>query len=79
MGRASLYMALKRVPPPPRGDNLYSVSSAEEAQKLIDDFETRNTINFPPTRQAKALEAKVRSSYIIIVIDLTTSFVDLVI
>ena len=27
-------------------DNLYSVSSAEEAYKLIEDFKTRNTIQF---------------------------------
>ena len=33
-------------PPPPAEDNLYSVSSAEEAQKLIDDFETRNTVKY---------------------------------
>ena len=51
----------------PRGIIYYSVSSAEEAEKLIDDFETRNTVkNFPITRQAKALEAQVRSSYIIL-------------
>ena len=46
---------------PSRGIIYYSVSSAEEAEKLIDDFETRNTVkNFPTTRQAKALEAQVR-------------------
>ena len=32
--------------PTPLGDNLYSVSSAEEAQKLIDDFETQHTVKF---------------------------------
>ena len=39
---------LKGVPPapPPPGDNLYSVSSSEEAQKLIDDFETQHTVKF---------------------------------
>ena len=59
-GGASPYRTLK-------GDNLFSVSSAEEAEMLINDLETRNiTKNFPTTRQAMALEAQVRSSYIIV-------------
>ena len=48
-GGASPYRTLKGVPPPPPPHpqvNLYSVSSAEEPQKLIDDFETQNTVKF---------------------------------
>ena len=43
-GGASPSRTLKEVPPPPPEVNLYSVSSAEEAQKLIDDFETQHTV-----------------------------------
>ena len=34
-------------------DNLCSVSTAEEAHKLIQGFETQNTVKFPATWQAK--------------------------
>ena len=34
-------------------DNLYSVSSAEEAHKLIEDFETRNTVKFSCYKASK--------------------------
>ena len=44
-GGASPYRTLKGVPPPPQV-NFYFVSSAEEAQKLIDDFETQHTVKF---------------------------------
>ena len=43
-GGTSPYRTLKGVPPPEV--NLYSVSSAEETQKLIDDFETQHTVTF---------------------------------
>ena len=35
-------------------DNLYCVSSAEEAHKLIEDFETRNTLKFSCYKAYKA-------------------------
>ena len=50
-GGASPYRTLKGVPPP--RDNLYFVSSAEEAQKLINDFETRNTLKFSSYKASK--------------------------
>ena len=34
-------------------DNLYSVSFAEEAHKLIEDFKTRNTIKFSCNKASK--------------------------
>ena len=34
-------------------DNLYSVSSAEQAHKLIEDFKTRNTIKFSCNKASK--------------------------
>ena len=61
-GGASQYATLKRVPSPPPlllpGDNLYSVSSAEEAQKLIDDSETRNTVKFSYYKASKGFGGK---------------------
>ena len=35
-------------------DNLYSVSSTEEAHKLIEDFETQNTVKFCCYKDYKA-------------------------
>ena len=49
-GRASLYRALKGI--------IYIVSSAEEAQKLIDDFETRNTVKFSSYKASKGFGGK---------------------
>ena len=34
-------------------DNLFSVSTADEAYKLIEDFETRNTVKFSCYKASK--------------------------
>ena len=34
-------------------DNLFSVFTADEAYKLIEDFETRNTVKFPCYKASK--------------------------
>ena len=44
---------LREYLPPPPGDNIYPVSSAEETQRPINDWETRNTVKFSCYKKGK--------------------------